>query len=161
MKKAQIALETMLYVSFFMILLAFLSFYLLSNFKAELEKREYLILRSLGEQIAFKFLFVINSIPPTDYSFTLPNLNYFNYNYELILSNNNGMLYFVAKEGNSRKTYFSYPLGFRNFVCAQVSCCSYDSTNNLLFVDLMAVKKINLNATSDQKTTKIEVRCLP
>jgi len=164
MKKAQIAVETMLYVSFFMLLLAFLTFYLLSNFNSEIQKKQYLLLRNLGEQIAAKFLFVINSAPPTYYSFSLPNLNYFSYNYELILSNTNGMLYFIAKEGNIKKTYFSYPLGFRNFACSQkqvaVNCCSiYTNIDTNIVVDLKEVKKINLNLTYSNNQNKIEVGC--
>ncbi|MFN3909624.1 MAG: hypothetical protein ACK4J0_00105 [Candidatus Anstonellaceae archaeon] len=123
-KKAQISVEVMAYISFLILVFVLFSFYLLLNFNSEIKNRQYLLLREEGEQIAQYFLFVLNSGPGTTFKFSVkPYLSYpfgQKSNFSILISNKNGWLYIVTKSStgtNTNTPWFSFPIGFKNFVC--------------------------------------------
>ncbi|MEM3362493.1 MAG: hypothetical protein QXV83_04050 [Candidatus Anstonellaceae archaeon] len=146
MKRGQITAEIVAYVGLFLVFLITLSFYLFNAFNTDLKNQQYLRARGAAEQIGNYFLLLVNSgegssinitLPPSIFSSAGAKKDYY------ILISNNGWLYIVYKNPSGQtfsqedEPMFSYPIGFKNFVCKSSSTLnpSCIKSSNILIID--------------------------
>jgi len=109
-KRAQVAMEVMVYLGFFMLVFVFVLLFMLPGFNADVNKREFIFARETAGQIADYSQFIIKAGPGYWANFTMAQkINGREYNATFVSS---GWLYIDLADSDGMG--FAYPLAVSN-----------------------------------------------
>jgi hypothetical protein len=159
-KRAQVAIETIAYISFLIIVFSFLAVYFLFNFSTEIKNRQYLVSKATSELILSHFSFVVQNGPGTSINFTVPqkiSIGFSDSDYYILINKRSGTAYLVLTSKDISEPYFSFQTGFRNFSC-KYSSIHIGPTSCISTPDILNISPskgwIHLNYTA--KTIEVE-----
>jgi len=130
-KRGQVSMEVMAYMGFFMLMFVFILLFLLSDFNADITKREYILAKQTAGQVADYTQFIAKAGPGYWANFSLPQrINGRSYMARFVSS---GWLYIDVD--NSDGMSFAYPIALANIRDGRVSGDNLPKNKQETYVD--------------------------
>lgn len=130
-KSGQVAMEVMAYMGFFMLVFMVVLLFLLSDFNADITRREFILAKQTAGQLVDYTDFIAKAGPGYWANFSVPErINGRTYNASFVSS---GWLYIAVD--NSDGMSFSYPTGLSNIRDGRVSGDYLPKNNEITYTD--------------------------
>ncbi|MFH1306254.1 MAG: hypothetical protein ABIH83_01175 [Candidatus Micrarchaeota archaeon] len=157
-KKAQVSMEVMIYIAFFMLMFVFFTLFIISSFNADIQKREFMLARATVNQVGDYAKFVLDGGPGFSAKFNIQEeVNGEPYRLRFVSS---GWIYADVEGRDGEEMSFAYPIGFGNFT---LPGGGYSHEYNAGGVHYTVVEvysssgAISFNYITDEDGTRIEV----